>query len=107
MSRQERIGPSGTPLVAAPTPTWTSPELDQQIIDVFVAHDGALGTVSFDGISESSIRERARVLGLTKVFTKNCRRGGSRAAVRVCIKCDERFLSSGIHNRLCTRCRPR
>lgn len=108
MRDSSRIGPVGAPIASGSTPAWTSSALDQQIIDAFVADDGiGSGSLAPDSVSESLIRDRARVLGLTKEFTKKCRRSGSRAAMRTCMKCDLRFLSAGIHNRLCQRCRPR
>jgi hypothetical protein len=108
MPPSPRSEPSGSPVSAASTPAWASPEFDQQIIDSFIADDGVtLGALAPEGVTEALIRERARTLGLTKEFVKKCRRGGSRPAMRVCMKCDQRFLSSGIHNRLCQRCPPR
>ena len=62
MSTSPRIAPSGAPLAAEKTPAWASPELDQRIIDAYVEDDGAgIGGLGPDGVSESSIRERARV----------------------------------------------
>lgn len=59
------------------------------------------------GIDESSVRAHARELGVTDGFIKECRLSGSRPAMRCCIKCDVKFLSSGIHNRVCRRCASR
>jgi len=95
---------------AAPpeVPAWVSHRLDEQIIECMVAEDPArLRELSRTGIAEASIRARARALGITGEFIKRCRLSGSRAAMRVCINCDVKFLSSGIHNRICNRCRPR
>jgi hypothetical protein len=58
-------------------------------------------------VSEASVREHAHALGLTWGFIKQCRLSGSRPAMRTCIKCDARFLSSGVDNRLCRHCPPR
>jgi hypothetical protein len=79
--------------------------LDQRIIELLVAEDGSLDdAVLRGGMSEEAIRGRARALGVTNEFIKRCRLSGSRPAMRRCICCDARFLSSGVNNRLCRRC---
>ncbi len=89
-------------------PVWANPTVDQRIIEALVAHDSPhFKELTDQGVSRESIRAHARNLGLTDRFIKECRLTGSRPAMRVCVKCDTRFLSSGIHNRLCRRCPPR
>ncbi|MGD8863299.1 MAG: hypothetical protein PVI30_25020 [Myxococcales bacterium] len=89
-------------------PAWTNPALDQRIIDALVCNAGfRLPELTQRGISEESIRAYARELGLTDRIIKESRLAGTRPAMRLCMKCDLRFLSSGIHNRLCRRCVPR
>jgi hypothetical protein len=92
----------------AERPAWATHGLDQRIIASFVADDTQLfHELSDRGVNEESVRAHARAIGITHEFIKECRLSGSRPAMRVCIKCDARFLSSGIHNRLCRRCCPR
>ena len=80
-------------------------ELDQAIIDCMVADDRTrLGELARGELNEDSIRDHAHALGLTQDFIKQCRLSGSRPAMRGCIACDDRFLSTGISNRLCRRC---
>jgi hypothetical protein len=77
---------------------------DQRIVDSLIAGDDQLRELARDGVSEAAIRERARELGVTWEFIKQCRLSGSRPAIRACMRCDASFLSSGIENRLCRRC---
>ena len=90
------------------TPPWPSLESDRQIIEALMRED-TLPPWLFSrvGVDEKAIRARARELGMSKEFIKNCRLSGSLPAMRACIRCDATFLSSGIHNRLCRRCPPR
>jgi hypothetical protein len=82
-----------------------SPLLEQRIIQSLVADDASLfRELSRSGFNAAAIRAHARSLGMTHAFIKECRLSGSRPAMRACIRCDARFLSSGIHNRLCRRC---
>lgn len=86
-------------------PAWATHKLDQRIIEALVAGDVTLfSQLATSGITEASVRAHASSLGVTNEFIKQCRLSGSRPAMRVCIRCDARFLSSGIHNRLCQRC---
>ncbi len=79
--------------------------MDQRIIDCLVAGDQEqLDELSKDGGGEEAIRARAKALGLTNEFIKKCRLSGSRPALRACMKCDAKFLSWGLQNRLCRRC---
>lgn len=80
-------------------------DLDQRIVESLAADDANLiGELARSGVSEASIRARGRALGMTWEFIKQCRLSGSRPAMRVCMRCDARFLSAGIENRLCRRC---
>ncbi|MDH5673824.1 MAG: hypothetical protein OEZ06_16830 [Myxococcales bacterium] len=89
-------------------PAWASPAVEQRIIDAIVAHDAPqFGELTRSGISREAICDHARRLGLTDRMIKECRLSGTQPAMRLCMKCDARFLSSGIHNRLCRRCPPR
>ena len=88
-------------------PAWTDGGLDQRIIDSCVADkaDASLfRELSARGINAASVYARARAIGLTREFVKECRLSESRPAMRSCIRCDSSFLSLGIHNRLCRRC---
>jgi hypothetical protein len=78
---------------------------DQRIIDALVSDDPKLlGALTHGGVTRADIDAHARALGVTDRFIKECRLSGSRPAMRSCVKCDARFLSSGVHNRLCRRC---
>jgi hypothetical protein len=95
---------------ASLVPAWTNRGLDQRIIDSFVAEeiDTALFCeLSARGVNAASVHARARAIGVTREFVKECRLSASRPAMRSCINCDFWFLSSGIHNRLCRRCAAR
>lgn len=88
-----------------PEAAWSSPELDAQIIAALVAEDTLPQALLLRaGVGEAAVRARARDLGLSKEFIKNCRLSDSRPGMRVCIRCDARFLSTGVHNRLCRHC---
>jgi hypothetical protein len=78
---------------------------DQQIIDAIVSGGHArLRELSRQGVTHEAVRVRAGQIGLTREFIRRCRLAGSQPAMRACMKCDERFLSAGKHNRLCRRC---
>ena len=87
-------------------PALSQPRRDQRIIDLTLAGDDqALRRFSKRaGVELEAIRARARKLGLTARVVKACRLAGTRAAMRDCLRCDDRFLSRGRHNRLCRRC---
>ncbi len=55
----------------------------------------------------AAMHTRAKQLGLTNGFIKQCRLSGTQAALRVCMNCSAHFLSWGSQNRLCRRCVPR
>jgi Fe2+ transport system protein FeoA len=59
------------------------------------------------GFSRNAIIDRARELGLSDQFIKKCSVGHHDVAMRTCLGCNERFLSMGVENRLCPRCRNR
>ena len=88
-----------------PETAWSNPDLDARIIEALVAEDTLPEALLLQaGVAEAIVRARARDLGLSKEFIKNCRLSESRPGMRVCIRCDTRFLSSGVHNRLCRHC---
>jgi hypothetical protein len=95
---------------AAAVPAWTNRRIDQRIIDSCVADeiDTALfGELAARGVSSAAVHARARAIGVTREFIKECRLSDSRPAMRSCINCAFWFLSSGIQNRLCRRCASR
>jgi hypothetical protein len=57
------------------------------------------------GFSRDEIVDRTRQLGLSAQFLKQYNIKRCEIALRICLKCDERFLSAGFQNRLCNRCR--
>ena len=77
---------------------------DQRVIDALMDEEpgSECGATRWE-----TVLTRGRQLGITDRFIKECRLAGSRPAMRNCVSCDERFLSTGFHNRLCRRCRPR
>ncbi len=79
---------------------------DQRIIDLTLAGDRAAlrGFSRKVGTDIAAVRARAKRLGLTPGFLKNCRLAGTRPKMRACLRCDDRFLSRGAHNRMCRRC---
>jgi len=94
----------------AAVPAWTNRRLDQRIIESCVADeiDAALfGELAACGVSSAAVHARARAIGVTREFIRECRLSDSRPAIRSCINCDFWFLSTGIQNRLCRRCASR
>jgi len=87
------------------TPSSPRPR-DQRIIDLTLSGDDeALRALCRKtGTEMKAIRKRARRLGLTPRFVRGCRLAGTRAKLRNCLRCDDRFLSRGRHNRMCRRC---
>ena len=84
-----------------------SKSLEQRIIDGFLADDAdQLAAVAADVGGDAALRHRAKAMGLTYDFIKRCRLSGSRPALRPCMRCDTKFLSWGVQNRLCRRCSP-
>ena len=82
---------------ASKRPSWATQRVEQRIIESLVADDTKLlRELARRGVSEASVRAHARTLGMTWEFIKQCRLSGSRPAMRVCINCDVRFLSSGM-----------
>jgi hypothetical protein len=59
------------------------------------------------GFDREAVVERARELGLTEQFIKWCALSEPDVALRACLGCANRFLSVGVQNRLCPRCRTR
>lgn len=79
---------------------------DQGVIDALIDEHGAR-ELARDGSRWASLVRRGQQLGVTDRIIKECRLAGTKPAMRNCVSCDERFLSTGFHNRLCRRCRPR
>lgn len=85
-----------------------SSTVDGNIVDGFLGDTtGMVDRLESLGFSRESIFHRARQLGLTDQFIKRCAIGNPDVALRSCLGCGERFLSVGIQNRLCNRCRAR
>jgi len=59
------------------------------------------------GFTRTAILDRAKELGLSDQFIKKCSVGNHKVAMRTCLGCNSRFLSMGVGNRLCPRCRNR
>ena len=59
------------------------------------------------GFTRGQVLDRARQLGLSEQFIKACAIGNAAVALRPCLRCNERFLSVGVQNRLCHRCKTR
>ncbi len=90
---------------AAPLFTYS---IDGCIIKGFLENRRALfKKLRTMGFSRNAIIDRARELGLSDQFLKNCSVGNHDVAMRICLGCNERFLSIGVGNRLCPRCRNR
>ena len=82
--------------------------LDGLIIEGFFKNKTAMLRKLKDmGYSRSEVNDRARQLGLSIQFIKRCSIGNPDVALRKCLRCSERFLSVGIQNRLCGRCKTR
>lgn len=83
-----------------------TPETDKRIIEGYIGGRAAMvKELSRLGFSRDAIVERAKVLGLTDNFVKQCRLAGVDIAVRTCLRCDETFASIGPYNRICQRCK--
>jgi hypothetical protein len=59
------------------------------------------------GFTRNAILDRAKELGLSDQFLKKCSVGSHDVAMRTCLGCNDSFLSMGVGNRLCPRCRNR
>jgi hypothetical protein len=82
--------------------------IDGMIIEWFLSNrESMLNKLMAMGYSSSEISDRAKQLGLSEQFAKRCSVGNADVALRKCLKCGERFLSVGIQNRLCNRCKGR
>jgi len=78
----------------------------QRIIDLTIAGDEQ-GLKKFSkrvGTELKAVRAKARKLGLTPRFIKRVRLAGTRPKLRNCLRCSDRFLSRGRHNRMCRSC---
>lgn len=95
---------------ASPSPEATkySRALDRRIIEGYL-HDPramfeALGRA---GVAAEQIMRRGVTLGVTPALLDLQEPECSALAARECLCCERPFLSVGIHNRLCRRCRGR
>jgi len=87
-------------------PDRFTPEIDLQIVDgVLGDSENMLATLTRAGFSKEEIHRRSRSLGLSNRFIAQCRAGDIVVSVRRCLNCDDKFLSMGVHLRLCVRCR--
>ena len=78
---------------------------DQAVIDAMVARDlEQLRTLSPQVGDVTALLARARRLGLTATLIKKAQTHETPLFVRVCLKCDARFVSVGRQNRLCRPC---
>ncbi len=79
---------------------------EQRIIDLTIAGDQeALRRFSKrTGTELKAVRAKARKLGLTPRVVKGCRLAGTQPKLRNCLRCSDRFLSVGRHNRMCRSC---
>lgn len=83
-------------------------QIDKEIIEGFLSDKNAmLATMTAAGFSKRAIRERAEKLGLTQSLLAQFSAGEVELSVRTCLNCDEPFISVGVFNRLCKRCRSR
>jgi hypothetical protein len=83
-------------------------EIDQQIIKgLLVDQEATLRELAKAGFPRSVVLDRAGKLGLTSDLLKMHRLDRLDVSVRRCLNCDEAFLSLGMQNRLCSRCRKR
>lgn len=98
--------PTPSTEVAVPEPSFTS-QLDEQILRGLVEDEGALlRELGARGYPAAAVRARATHLGLTQQIVMRCRLAGSWPSMRACLACELRFLSLGVHHRLCKRCQP-
>lgn len=82
--------------------------IDDMIIDGFFDDLAAmLRKMRNLGFSRDEIMDRTRILGLSRQFVKQCTLMKSDVALRECLGCSERFLSAGVGNRMCKRCKGR
>ena len=88
-------------------PAFTN-SIDSWIIKGFLDNRRAMfKKLTTMGFTRNAIMDRARELGLSDQFIKKCSVGNHDVAMRTCLGCSERFLSMGVGNRLCHRCRNR
>ena len=80
--------------------------IDRRIIDGYLQDLPAMvEELGRAGISEEAIVRRGESLGVTKDSLSRSAPGEHQIAARECLCCDRTFLSFGIQNRLCRRCR--
>ncbi len=90
--------------MAEKTGRMSQVEADRRIIAAFVASDDPSLDGLVPGLDEAEVRRRAAAIGLTREVLRDARLFDVRLAMRECVRCDERFLSTGPQNRLCRRC---
>lgn len=82
--------------------------VDRTIIKGFLENRRAMfKKLATMGFTRSAVLDRAKELGLSDQFVKKCSVGNHKVAMRTCLGCNARFLSMGVGNRLCPRCRNR
>lgn len=87
-------------------PPSFSRELDQRIIDGLLDdQEATLRELEESGFPRSVVLDRAGKLGLTGELLRRHRRDRIEITIRRCLNCEETFLSTGMQNRLCSRCR--
>jgi len=90
------------------SPTVFTLEIDQRIVRGFLDNkEATLRELVEAGFTRSAVLDRAGKLGLTGDFLTRHRVNRDDVSVRRCLNCDEVFLSLGLQNRLCNRCRKR
>lgn len=83
-------------------------EIDRRIIEGYLQDPRSMiEELGQAGIAKEEIIRRGAALGVTPAVLSVEEPGRSGLAARVCLRCDQAFLSLGIHNRLCRRCRGR
>lgn len=85
-----------------------SASVDDCIVEGFLTDRRAtIRSLKARGFTRAAVLDRARQLGLSDQFIKACSIGEAAVALRPCLRCNERFLSVGVQNRLCHRCKTR
>ncbi|HOX44372.1 MAG TPA: hypothetical protein PK668_12285 [Myxococcota bacterium] len=101
----EQAGRPARPLAVVAPPPFTL-DIDGCIVRGYLSNRRAmLRELAGQGYSRSAVLHRARELGLSAQFVKWCAIGKPDVALRACLGCGTPFVSVGVHNRLCPRCR--
>ncbi len=100
---------SGTGMTQAKSKTETlsfTASIDDSIVEWFIKDKNEIiKRLTSKGFRKAAVMDRARELGLSEQFLKWCALGNPDVALRACLGCGERFLSVGVQNRLCPRCK--